>query len=502
MACSACLLGLALEPSRVVAGELPRALVLDALWRMRWVGLALAVTAVGVYVGGFYLQPGWVDPAAAPRMYGIAVLGIVLSGLALAGLASVRWRPVERALDAGLAVQVVTALCIGLSESSVAYGAEPVRSVSSVALWIVVFALAVPVRFGKALGASLAAASMVPVAMGVQVAVGNIARPQGAVWFIVAAPLYMIAVVAPLLGRVIYRLGAEVKRAQEFGGYRLVEKIGGGGMGEVWRARHHLVDREAAVKLIRPELLAGNADARLAAMRRFEREAKATAALHSPHVVSLYDYGLNDDGAFYYVMELLEGLDLETLVRRFGPMPEARVAHVLRQVCDALAEAHAAGLVHRDIKAANVVLAPVGTSGDFAKVLDFGLAQWTGEGSGMSAASVAGTPDYMAPEVLRGEAADARSDLYSLGCVGYWLLAGRTPFEGATAALVMQGHLSGAAEPLPGRVGSVVMRCLEKDPAARPGSAEELGRELEGYGLSWTAEGSAAWWTEKNDRAM
>src|SRR4029079_11409597 len=212
-------------------------------------------------------------------------------------------------------------------------------------------------------------------------------------------------------------------------------------MGEVWRARHRLLIRPAAIKLIRqraqgtmssdPELL----------VRRFEREARATAALTSPHTVQLYDFGVAEDGRLYYVMELLDGLDLDTLVRQHGPLPPERVVHFLRQVCSALQDAHANGLVHRDIKPANVVVSRAGTTFDFVKVLDFGLVKLDGARVADKKAidlstedSWSGTPGYMAPEVVLGAGdTDHRVDLYALGCVAYWLLTGTRVLPGGHA---------------------------------------------------------------------
>jgi serine/threonine-protein kinase len=404
-----------------------------------------------------------------------------------------------------LVVQVVAGLVISLAETSIVYtGAEPVHGNSSVAVWIVVFALAVPVRFGKALGAALATASMGPVGLGLQIALGNVPSPPLALWFVLFSSQYLMAGAAALLGRLIYRLGVEVKAAREYGGYQLIARIGGGGMGEVWKARHHLIGREAAVKLIRPELLGGDA---LAAQRRFEREAKATAGLHSPHTISLYNYGLSEDGLLYYVMELLDGYDLDLLVGRYGPVPAARAVAILTQVCDSLGEAHERGLIHRDVKPGNIVLCPMGASGDFAKVLDFGLAQDTLADGGTSVSGLAGTPDYMAPEVLAGSAADARSDLYGVGCVAYWLLSGRRVFEGATAPLVMQAHLAEQPVPpstetenrIPAELDALVLACLEKDPARRPQSARELAGLLAACRLEadWRRSDAEAWWADR-----
>jgi hypothetical protein len=313
---------------------------------------------------------------------------------------------------------------------------------------------------------------------------------------------------ATITSRVTYGLRRQVAEANELGQYVLEEKIGGGGMGEVWRARHRLLIRPAAIKLIRPDM---TGDPELL-LRRFEREARATAALKSPHTVQLYDFGATEDGRLYYVMELLDGLDLDTLVRQYGPLPPERVVHILSQVCSSLQDAHANGLVHRDIKPANVVVSRAGTTFDFAKVLDFGLvkldsARKDGDGAVTVTAegSAGGTPAFMAPEVVLGVAdTDHRVDLYALGCVAYWLLIGKLIFEGRSAVEVMFHHAhtqprrpSSASEvPIPASLEDLMMECLEKDPGHRPASAEAVSTRLNAVALesAWTVERAERWW--------
>jgi serine/threonine-protein kinase len=317
---------------------------------------------------------------------------------------------------------------------------------------------------------------------------------------------------ATIVSRVLYGLRRQVAEASELGQYLLEEKIGGGGMGEVWRARHRLLIRPAAIKLIRQRALAAITDDPETLVRRFEREARATAALTSPHTVQLYDFGVAEDGRLYYVMELLDGLDLDTLVRQYGPVPPERVAHLLRQVCSALADAHANGLVHRDIKPANVVVSRAGVTFDFAKVLDFGLVKLDSpRGAGKDAIKLSGedtwsgTPGYMAPEVVVGAAdTDHRVDLYALGCVAYWLLTGQTVFEGENAMQVMFQHVQAQPKPpsqrvdlpIPPALEALVMQCLEKDPGRRPASAEHVSERLAVVPLTsaWTAERAEQWW--------
>jgi serine/threonine-protein kinase len=323
---------------------------------------------------------------------------------------------------------------------------------------------------------------------------------------------------ATIVSRVLYGLRRQVAEASELGQYLLEEKIGGGGMGEVWRARHRLLIRPAAIKLIRQRALGAMSEDPELLVRRFEREARATAALTSPHTVQLYDFGVAEDGRLYYVMELLDGLDLDTLVKQHGPLPAERVVHLLRQVCSALQDAHGNGLVHRDIKPANVVVSRAGTTFDFVKVLDFGLVKLDSarvadkNAINLSAEdSWSGTPGYMAPEVVLGAAdTDHRVDLYALGCVAYWLLTGKMVFEGENAMQVMMQHAQAEPKrpshrvdrPIPAALEDLVMQCLEKDPARRPAGAEVVRERLDAVPLTsvWTAERAEQWWSVHRPR--
>ncbi|HEV8124864.1 MAG TPA: serine/threonine-protein kinase [Gemmatimonadales bacterium] len=332
-------------------------------------------------------------------------------------------------------------------------------------------------------------------------------------WITVINQTLVLAVLVTLTtvtSRILYDLRRSIREANELGQYLLEEKLGAGGMGEVWRARHRLLLRPAAVKLIRPELLALGHTDQEALLRRFEREALATAALRSPHTVQLYDFGQAEDGTLFYVMELLEGIDLEHLVSRFGPVPPERAIHILKQVCHALDEAHQNGLTHRDIKPANIFISGTGTELDFVKVLDFGLvrlnpATTSQQVLNTNEETVGGTPAYVAPEVVTGEAGyDHRVDLYAVGCVGYWLLSGRLVFEAGTAMGMLIDHARTQAPPLrsrtelviPADLEHIIMDCLEKDPSRRPGSAAELARRLSECMASgqWTRERAEQWW--------
>jgi len=281
-------------------------------------------------------------------------------------------------------------------------------------------------------------------------------------------------------------------------------------MGEVWRAKHRLLARPAAIKLIRPSLADGHAGASDDLQRRFEREAQAIARLRSPHTVELFDFGIADDGAFYYVMELLDGLDADALVRRTGPLPAERVIHVIRQVCHSLSEAESCGLVHRDIKPANIFLCRYGEEHDFVKVLDFGLVKATRTTAEAGPAltqelTVQGTPAFIAPEQALGNSVlDGRADIYATGCVAYWLLTGHLVFTGETPlALVMHhAHTPPSAPsthtelPIPAALDDLILSCLSKDPANRPQSARELSSRLAAIAGAgeWTEEHARKWW--------
>jgi serine/threonine-protein kinase len=299
----------------------------------------------------------------------------------------------------------------------------------------------------------------------------------------------------------ITALRRAASEARRLGQYQLKERLGAGGMGEVYLAEHRLLKRPCAVKLIRPQS-AGDAGV----LRRFEREVRATALLSHPNTVEIYDYGHADDGTFYYVMEYLPGLDLDDLVTRYGPLPPARAVHLLRQLCGALQEAHAAGLVHRDIKPGNVLVCRLGGRHDVAKLLDFGLVLAAGgpeDPTRLTAkGAVLGTPAYMAPEQARGAAAaDARSDLYSLGALGYFLLAGRPPFQGGSAVELMLAHVQEPVPPLadaPADLEAVLRRCLAKAPADRFPDTGSLDEALAGCACAgeWTEARARSWWQE------
>jgi len=291
-----------------------------------------------------------------------------------------------------------------------------------------------------------------------------------------------------------------VLEAKQLGQYTLEEKLGTGGMGTVYKARHAMLRRPTAVKLLDIGRMSDTAVA------RFEREVQLTATLTHPNTVAIFDYGRTPEGVFYYAMEYLDGLNLDDLVARHGPLPEARVAHLLRQACGALAEAHHAGMVHRDVKPANVFLTARGGMRDFVKVLDFGLVKTAdaSEANLTSADAITGTPLYLSPEgITAPEDVDARADVYAVGAVAYYLLAGQPPFAGKTVTEILMKHVNATPESFAARgvtVGAafeaLVFRCLAKSPADRPRTAGVLLAELEACPVAgeWSTAAAAAWW--------
>lgn len=300
-----------------------------------------------------------------------------------------------------------------------------------------------------------------------------------------------------------------LQEGRRVGGYTLQKQIGKGGMGEVWLAQHALLARPSAVKLIRQRALWGDAASREMLRERFQREAKATAQLRSPHTVELYDFGISDDGDFYYVMEYLKGLDLHRLVKECGSLPPARAIYLLQQACLSLEEAHCAGLVHRDVKPANLFVCELGMQNDFLKLLDFGIvrstdADQTADDISSSTGMVKGTPACISPEAANGDQTTSASDVYSLGCVAFKLLTGRDVFMAKSIMPLLLKHISGKPEPpshynpdLPEGLDELVLGCLAKDPSQRP-TATQLRDRLASIPLdeAWDNDLATRWWAE------
>ncbi len=316
--------------------------------------------------------------------------------------------------------------------------------------------------------------------------------------------LLIISCVIAVWGvRTMGRLRRQAFEARQLGQYRLKQLLGTGGMGEVHLAEHILLKRPCALKLIHPDK-AGNPNT----LARFEREVQATARLSHWNTVEIFDYGRTDDGTFYYVMEYLPGLNLQQLVEMFGPLPAERAIHLLMQTCDALSEAHAKALVHRDIKPGNIFAANRGGVYDVAKLLDFGLvkpiADW-GDSAVTQDGMVAGSPLFMSPEQATADTVDARSDIYSLGATAYFLLTGHAPFEDEKPIKILMAHagekpaLPSSLQPdVPVDLERVIMRCLAKSPGERYESAKALRTALSECAAAghWTRESAAHWWLD------
>ncbi len=427
--------------------------------------------------------------------------GCVILSLAMYAYLRTGRRDPERVMDLALAFMVAMTFAMGV----LIHWAQPwfvPMTVEPMITWsgpiILITAGIVPVRPGKMLAAGLIAASMDTIGMVIVGATGDYQYGPFYNAVLMHYPNFLMLGAAVTISHVVTRLGQQVTREREMGSYRLGELLGKGGMGEVYLATHRMLARPAAIKLIRPEVLA-DGDAALAqtAVARFRREAEAAARLRSPHTVELYDFGVTDEGTFYLVMELLEGQNLERLVRDQGPLSPARTIYILRQVCESLVEAHSYGLVHRDIKPANIHLGRLGLKEDFVKVLDFGLVRSVEGPSEESLTGAAGmtpgTPGYMAPEMANERTVDGRADIYSLGCVAYYLLTGRLVFQGDTPLQTILKHLQQQPEPpslvshrpIPPALEELVLACLAKRPEDRPPSAAvlshrlaEVGREL------------------------
>jgi serine/threonine-protein kinase len=489
--------------------RVPPAMVERAAGRLCWISMICAVTFVVLYTLHGRLQPEAAELQKDPAQ-GLMALFVVLLSASMIAVQRFRLVSSYTLLRFGVLFQALVGFAIAFYETTVPFSPnEVVRGGSMVIAWVLVWGLLIPTTPLWSAMAVVLTASMWPLAYWMnQRLFGYEPMPwyRFTLWVF---PIYLMALWTVFINKRMLRMETEAQKAEELGSYQLEYLIGRGGMGEVWKARHRMLARDSAIKLIRPEILVGQSGRQAdIARRRFEREAKATARLKSPHTVYLFDFGVAKDGSFYYVMELLDGVSLQRLVEKFGPQPAARVAHILKQACQSLEEAHRAGLVHRDVKPTNLYLCALGLEYDFTKILDFGLVKNTtpGEGSLMTLEGMAaGTPAYMAPEVAMGERdIDGRSDIYSLGCVAYYLLTGHVVFQEVTPTATALAHLQKTPVPpsertelpVPAELERIVLDCLAKKPEDRPRSAQELGRRLEALAEvpEWTAAEAVAWW--------
>jgi serine/threonine-protein kinase len=381
---------------------------------------------------------------------------------------------------------------------------------SWIGIMVMVFAALLPADPLRMTVAALIAVSMNPVGMLIARARGTWPFESWLTAWSMHYPDFLVVGVSIVVSRVVQGMGQQIARAREMGSYELGERIGRGGMGEVYRAKHRMLARPAAIKLIRPAAGAnGYGGASLEAVRRFEREAQVIAQLRSPHTVELFDFGTAADGAFYYVMELLDGLDADSLLRRFGPLPPERVIYLMKQICHSLSEAQSCGLVHRDIKPANIFVCHYGEEYDFVKVLDFGIVRAVRDEPDPDTIrtredAVHGTPGFIAPEQAMGTGVDGRADIYATGCVAYWMLTGKTVFTADTVMGLILHHVQTPAtppstrtdQPISPALDDLILSCLSKDPAERPQTAKELSLrfgELPGAN-DWTQDRAREWW--------
>jgi hypothetical protein len=487
------------------AEALPDDLAEEAAGRLRIVALVMAgLWGTGIAVNHLIkpyldLRPEQIVPwTPVSDLVGI---GSIALSAAVYSIAPTAARDLKRLASIAIAYEVAVTFGIGVVNQW--YPVALAGRLSWICVVILLFPMLVPGSTRMVLVGSFLAASMDPVGILITRARG-VEVPSLSLVAWTYLPNYICAVLAVIPSKILAHLGRKVTRARQLGSYRLVEQIGRGGMGEVWRAEHRLFARPAAIKLITTQRLE---EASSVAEERFRREAQAAAALRSPHTIQLYDFGITRDRRPYYVMELLEGCDLESLVKRYGAQPAARVAYILRQACHSLAEAHAAGLVHRDIKPANLHLGRLGLDYDFVKVLDFGLVKRQNDPSGdvqlTAPEAISGTPAYMAPEMASGEPVDGRADLYALACVGYFLVTGQRIFEGTHPMQVLIQHLRSdpmppserLGRPVPAELERLLMQCLAKNPSDRPPDAAGVADALRSAGADeWSQADARRWW--------
>jgi serine/threonine-protein kinase len=474
--------------------------------RIGTMAILTAVTVVATSILQHALQPELVAAEQAP-LYRLSALFLVLAAIAVAALQRAQLVSPQDLLDVGLVFEVAGASALALMDNALPWPDSPIRGSTAVAAWIAICVIIIPNRPWKSIAAGIASAGAVPCA---HLVAAHITGFPPLAWnrlLSYALGPTLVAGWTPFTSTRLHRLHEDLSRSQDFGSYNLEKFLGRGGMGEVWLARHRFLRREAAVKLVLTGLLErASASERRSIQKRFETEAQAIASLRSPHTVAIYDYGLAENGSLYYAMEFLHGLDAQTLVDQYGPQPAGRVISCLRQACESLEEAHDAGLVHRDIKGSNLFICRLGKRADFVKVLDFGLVKDLAGATrtGLTRSGGGGTPACMAPEQVRGEDVDARTDIYGLGCLAYFLLTGTLPFDRPNAMSMAIAHLTERPEPpskraelpVPQSLERVVLACLEKKREDRPQSMAELRAMLDGCTdvEPWTEADANRWW--------
>jgi serine/threonine-protein kinase len=411
-------------------------------------------------------------------------------------------------------------------------------------LWIVAYPIMVPLAPGITLLSSLACVGAVMVSMSLPLILGMPHSAPPVIYRMILETNLIMCVLAYIASRTVNKLNWQIVHERRKGSYELIRRLGAGAMGEVWLARHRMLHRPAAMKTIKPEKLAA-ADEKIRSeiVRRFEREAQATAGLYNPHSIRIYDFGMTEEGSFFIVMEALEGCDLDEFVKEYGPLPIPRAINWLKQICASLNEAHQVGLIHRDLKPANIHICKYGVEYDFIKVLDFGMVKYETDAqvvqqfsvnleegdeepiSGISSSSpgdldsaeltqanrLTGTPSYMAPEMIYGEPVDHRYDIYALGCIAYFLITGTKVFQSSGFKNQLYGHMMLSPDapserigsPVPTELEQLILDCLQKDPELRPATIADIIERLEALPVkpSWTPEDAAEWWQDQSDEA-
>lgn len=498
----------------IARGRLPPQLEETASKRLTWLSLVMIVVLLLFFALFFRHGVTLVRPenAVVPVLIVSCLVVLSLIVFLLARRKSDR-ESAHLVLNLGLVYQVAVAFMIGVITHLKAWDPSfQVHGWSGVAVWLIIFAIMVPNTPVRTLIASTLSALMDFVGLLIGATVFDTPQAPPSLWPRLFIPTGMAVLLAWIASRLTYRMAKEAHTAREAGSYHLMERLGKGGMGEVWLAEHKSLARPAAIKIIREQEFVDSVQTSDAAIRQFMLEAEATALLESEHTVRLYDFGISSDGSFFSVMELLDGIDLKALVEQYGPVVPERVVHFLIQVCDSLAEAHHNGLVHRDIKPGNIVACRRTMKCDLVKVLDFGLVVASERVEGTQADSgtteILGTPAYMAPEAFpnNGSTIDDRTDIYALGCVSYWLLTGQPVFPAQNPADVIRNHLHSPPIPasmrvdqeIPVELERIVHWCLEKDPQNRPQSALDLANELSALDLEnqWTQARAKEWWEQ------
>ena len=481
---------------------LPLDLLDEGAQRLAGLAAAFVVTVIAIFPLQLVIQPQ-IAPLLGDPITRLVALFAILIAAGIVALQRYKVVSSRTLLGVGMVFELAVAVAMAMVETARPFDPSvPLLGLSAIGPWVVFVGAVIPSRPNVRLALALAAATAWPVAYWINATrFGFVTESwrHASIWPVMN---YLLAMVAYVMGRWTYGRARDEQHAHDLGSYRLLRQIGEGAMGEVWRASHKMLARPAAIKLVkfdesRQELFA----------KRFHREANAIAGLTSPHTVYLYDFGTAQDGRLYYVMELLDGISLQTLITTFGPQPASRVVALLKQVCRSLEEAHQQSIVHRDLKPSNVMICQVAQVYDFVKVLDFGLAKpvGTADVTHLTVEGVTlGTPEYMAPEVARASPAiDGRADLYALGCIAYVLLTGSLVFTDANPVSVALKHMRTPPVPpsqrtkqfIPADLERIIMMCLEKQPDARPRSARDVERMLAICDVPpWSEEEAAAWW--------